>query len=222
MTMVMRKSCMPSPIRKSPKGSDMFVVFEGGDGVGKSTQIARVSGVLKAKGIAHITTREPGGTPASEAVRSALLYEKNQPWPLWAEVFLLAAARAHHVTHVIRPALLRGDWVLCDRFGESTRAYQHQAYGEDPALFEAILAQATGGLRPDLTFIFQLGEGERLSRRAPEEGDCFESRNAAFQNKINQHFEYLSHNPPAGYVFLNAAEPMETLTDAIIAIMGVG
>jgi dTMP kinase len=197
----------------------MFVVFEGGDGVGKSTQIARVSEALRARDIPHITTREPGGTPPAEAVRRALLYEKKQPWPLWAEVFLLAAARAHHVTHIIRPALDRGDWVLCDRFGESTRAYQHQAYAEDPALFDAVLSRATGGLRPDLTFVFQLEEEERRIRRAPQEGDCFESREASFQEKVYDHFKTLAQNPPPGYVFLDAAASVESLTEKIITAL---
>ena len=194
----------------------MFVVFEGGDGVGKSTQINQVSRVLTQRGIPHITTREPGGTPPAEAVRRALLYEKDQPWPLWAEVFLLAAARAHHVAHVIRPALARGDWVLCDRFTESTRAYQHQAYAENPALFDAIVHQATGGLTPDLTFVFHLNEGQRLSRRAGNPDDCFESRNHDFQHQVAAHFANLAHNPPAGYIFLQADQPIATLTQGIV------
>ena len=194
----------------------MFVVFEGGDGVGKSTQINQVSRVLTQRGIPHITTREPGGTPPAEAVRRALLYEKDQPWPLWAEVFLLAAARAHHLTHVIRPALARGDWVLCDRFTESTRAYQHQAYAENPALFDAIVHQATEGLTPDLTFVFQLDEGHRLTRRAGNQDDCFESRNHDFQHQVAAHFAKLAQNPPADYVFLQADQPIATLTQGIV------
>ena len=194
----------------------MFVVFEGGDGVGKSTQITQVSRVLTQRGIPHITTREPGGTPPAEAVRRALLYEKDQPWPLWAEVFLVAAARAHHLTHVIRPALARGDWVLCDRFTESTRAYQHQAYAENPALFDAIVHQATEGLTPDLTFVFQLDEGHRLSRRPRNQDDCFESRNHDFQHQVAAHFAKLAQNPPADYVFLQADQPIATLTQGIV------
>jgi dTMP kinase len=194
----------------------MFVVFEGGDGVGKSTQINQVSRVLTQRGIPHITTREPGGTPPAEAVRRALLYEKDQPWPLWAEVFLVAAARAHHLAHVIRPALARGDWVLCDRFTESTRAYQHQAYAENPALFDAIVHQATGGLTPDLTFVFQLDEGHRLSRRPRNQDDCFESRNHDFQHQVAAHFAKLAQNPPADYVFLQADQPIATLTQGIV------
>jgi len=194
----------------------MFVVFEGGDGVGKSTQINQVSRVLTQRGIPHITTREPGGTPPAEAVRRALLYEKDQPWPLWAEVFLVAAARAHHLAHVIRPALARGDWVLCDRFTESTRAYQHQAYAENPALFDAIVHQATGGLTPDLTFVFQLDEGHRLTRRPRNQDDCFESRNHDFQHQVAAHFAKLAQNPPADYVFLQADQPIATLTQGIV------
>jgi dTMP kinase len=194
----------------------MFVVFEGGDGVGKSTQINQVSRVLTQRGIPHITTREPGGTPPAEAVRRALLYEKDQPWPLWAEVFLLAAARAHHLAHVIRPALARGDWVLCDRFTESTRAYQHQAYAENPALFDAIVHQATGGVTPDLTFVFQLDEGHRLTRRPRNQDDCFESRNHDFQHQVAAHFAKLAQNPPADYVFLQADQPIATLTQGIV------
>jgi dTMP kinase len=194
----------------------MFVVFEGGDGVGKSTQINQVSRVLTQRGIPHITTREPGGTPPAEAVRRALLYEKDQPWPLWAEVFLVAAARAHHLAHVIRPALARGDWVLCDRFTESTRAYQHQAYAENPALFDAIVHQATEGLTPDLTFVFQLDEGHRLTRRPRNQDDCFESRNHDFQHQVAAHFAKLAQNPPADYVFLQADQPIATLTQGIV------
>ena len=204
----------------------MFIVFEGGDGVGKSTQITRVSRALAQQGIPHITTREPGGTPPAEAVRRALLYEKDQPWPLWAEVFLVAAARAHHLAHVIRPALARGDWVLCDRFTESTRAYQHQAYAENPALFEAILAQATQGLVPDVTFVFHLQDGHRLTHRTDEQrdhNDCFESRNHDFQHQVAAHFAKLAQNPPADYVFLQADQPIATLTQGIVeALLGKG
>ncbi len=205
----------PSPVHSVL----MFVVFEGGDGVGKSTQINQVSRVLTQRGIAHITTREPGGTPPAEAVRRALLYEKDQPWPLWAEVFLLAAARAHHVAHVIRPALDRGDWVLCDRFTESTRAYQYQAYAENPALFDAIVHQATGGLTPDVTFVFLLEAGERLSHRPSHQDDCFESRNAHFQHQVTAHFANLARNPPADYMVLQADQPVAQITQTIVGAL---
>jgi dTMP kinase len=112
--------------------------------------------------------------------------------------------------------LARGDWVLCDRFTESTRAYQHQAYAENPALFDAIVHQATGGLTPDLTFVFQLDEGHRLSRRPRNQDDCFESRNHDFQHQVAAHFAKLAQNPPADYVFLQADQPIATLTQGIV------
>ena len=101
-----------------------FITLEGGEGVGKSTQLARLAEALRARGLTVVTTREPGGTPGAEAIRDLLMTGSTDRWSARVEALLFAAARADHVERVIRPALERGDWVLCDRFIDSTRAYQ--------------------------------------------------------------------------------------------------
>ena len=142
-----------------------FVTFEGGEGTGKSTQLARLETRLRAEGADPLVTREPGGTPFAEHVRALLLDLALAPVPA-AEALLMEAARADLVANVIRPALASGRLVLCDRFDDSTLAYQGAGRGLDPAWLAALNAGATGGLKPDLTFLFDLDPQIGLERRA--------------------------------------------------------
>jgi dTMP kinase len=140
-----------------------FITFEGGEGTGKSTQIARLAERLREIGREVVVTREPGGTPLAEAVRAVLLDPGQEPDGL-AEIFLLEAARRDHVTRVIRPALKRGAVVLCDRFGDSSWVYQGVVRGVGEKVVEDLNELATGGLDPDLTVIFDLDPRTGLGR----------------------------------------------------------
>ncbi len=141
-----------------------FIVFEGGEGSGKSTASAAIAGRLRAAGISIVQTREPGGTPAGELVRG-LLHEKLTPW---AELFAFLVARAQLVETVIRPALAQGETVICDRFSPSTFAYQVHARGLDEAAVRAANAVATAGLEPDLVVYLDLDPEIGLARKRGE------------------------------------------------------
>lgn len=145
----------------------LFVTFEGGEGSGKSTQLARLAERLRALGLDPLLAREPGGTPLAEGVRSLLLDPDRRPSAL-AEVFLLEASRAQLVEFVLRPALEAGRVVLCDRFDDSTLAYQGGGRGLDDSLLHALNRAATGGLRPDLTFLLDAPHELGLERRIRE------------------------------------------------------
>jgi dTMP kinase len=141
-----------------------FIVFEGGEGSGKSTASAAVAERLRAKGVTVVHTREPGGTKAGELVRG-LLHEQLTPW---AELFAFLVARAQLVSEVIRPALERGETVICDRFSPSTFAYQVHARGLDEATVRAANAAATGGLEPDLVVYLDIDPEVGLRRKHGE------------------------------------------------------
>jgi dTMP kinase len=152
--------------RSAPAARGLFVTFEGGEGVGKSTQIAMLDKALREQGVATLTTREPGGSPGAEAVRHVLLSGAAEPLGPQAEAMLFAAARADHVDTLIRPALEEGVTVLCDRFYDSTRVYQ----GDTGKVTREFLAQlekvSVGDCRPDLTIILDLDPKEGMRRAA--------------------------------------------------------
>ena len=129
-----------------------FIAFEGGEGAGKSTQARLLADALRARGLTVITTREPGGTPGAEAIRSLLVTGDPDRWTPWTDALLMAAARVDHVARVIRPALERGATVICDRFIDSTRAYQGAQDIDDAAIL-ALHGFGSKGLLPDRTFI---------------------------------------------------------------------
>lgn len=132
-----------------------FITFEGGEGAGKSTQISRLKGRLEAEGITVVVTREPGGSPGAEKIRQMLLGGEAKDLGPRGEAMLFAAARADHVDNTIRPALERGDWVLCDRYADSTRVYQGEA-GVDPDYLDLLETAAVAGIRPELTILIDV------------------------------------------------------------------
>ncbi|WP_144094892.1 dTMP kinase [Croceicoccus sediminis] len=140
-----------------------FITFEGGEGVGKSTQIALLAKALEARGIEHVVTREPGGTKGAEALR-ALLLSPEHDWGDRAEALLFAAARSDHVEKLIRPAIGAGTWVLCDRFLDSSRAYQGGAGGLGDADILELHRIGSEGMLPDLTILLELDPKEAASR----------------------------------------------------------
>ena len=177
--------------------SGCFVTFEGGEGSGKSTQLERLAARLRARGIDPLVTREPGGTPLAEGIRALLLDPGRRPPPM-AEAFLMEAARADLVANVIRPALAAGRIVLCDRYDDSTLAYQGGGRGLDAGLLAALNRAATGALEPDLTLLFDLDPGAGLARRA---------RAADSVNRLDLEPEAFHARVRARYLELAAAEP---------------
>ena len=155
-----------------------FLTLEGGEGTGKSTQAARLVDRLRERGIEVVQTREPGGTPGAEALRALLVQGGADRWSPTAELLLMYAARADHLERVIRPALKRGQWVVSDRFADSSRAYQGAGGGADPELIERIDRGVVGLDQPDLTLVFDLPVETGL-----EAGDGLRGGDARFESK---------------------------------------
>jgi len=171
-----------------------LITFEGGEGVGKSTQILRLVGRLTARGIRSLPTREPGGSPRAETLRKSVLAGSVKPYGPFAEALMFSAARLSHLQSTIRPALARGDWVLSDRFVDSTRAYQG-ALGEiEPGLIRALERIVVESDRPDLTFVLDapasVGLGRAAVRRQAvlEHADRFEAEAEPFHERLRQAF----------------------------------
>ena len=177
--------------------SGCFVTFEGGEGSGKSTQLERLAGRLRARGLDPLVTREPGGTPLAEGIRELLLDPARRTPPM-AEALLMEAARADLVANVIRPALGSGRIVLCDRYDDSTLAYQGGGRGLSAELLRTLNRAATDGLKPDLTLLFDLDPAAGLARRA---------RTAASVNRLDREPEAFHARVRARYLELAAAEP---------------
>lgn len=168
-----------------------FIAFEGGEGSGKSTQAARLARALEAHGLSVDLTREPGGTPGAEAIRALLLDPPGEGWGAQAEALLFAAARADHVARLIRPALEAGRWVVCDRFLDSSRAYQGSAglLGDDAV--RQLHMIGSGDILPDLTIILDADDAitaQRLVRRDAGRSDAIGGRSAAYHVAVNQAF----------------------------------
>ena len=157
-----------------------FITFEGGEGSGKSTQARLLADRLRGAGLDVIVTREPGGTPLGEAIRSLILGSKPAPY---AEFLLFAAARAEHVARVIAPALERGAWVVSDRFTDSTRVYQQRLAGIDGALVAAVEAATTQGAMPDITLLLDLDPETGLAR-AMRRGDANQIGRASCRERV--------------------------------------
>lgn len=192
--------------------SGLFVTFEGGEGSGKSTQIARLAARLRAAGHDPVITREPGGTPLAEGIRELLLDPGRRPSP-WAEAFLMEAARADLAFHVIHPALEQGRVVLCDRHADSTLAYQGAGRGLDLDALATLNAIATAGRRPDLTLLYDVDPALGLARRAGSGGPLnrLDSEPAEFHARVRGQFLALARAEPARFVVLDARVPPDEL-----------
>lgn len=189
----------------------LFVTFEGGEGSGKSTQVTRLAARLRREGVDPVVTREPGGTPLAERIR-ALLLDAGGPGPL-AEAFLMEAARAELVAGVIRPALAAGRVVLCDRYDDSTLAYQGAGRGLDERMLRELNRAATGGLVPGLTLLFDLDPAAGLARRAGAAGDTnrLDREPADFHTRVRERFLALARSEPTRFVILDATLTPEVL-----------
>lgn len=191
-----------------------FITFEGGEGSGKSTQIQMLADHLKAEGVETLVTREPGGSPGAEIVRHLLLSGVGKLLGADAETLLFAAARDDHVHQVIKPALDKGTWVLCDRFTDSTAAYQGAAGKVDPAFIRALTRATIGGLEPDLTFILDVpvavGLQRAIKRRGRAVADRFEGESLAFHESLREAYQRIAADHPARCVVIDAnAEPVK-------------
>ncbi len=176
----------------------IFITLEGSEGSGKSTQAARLAQALRAESHAVLLTREPGGTPAAEQLRAVLLKNNSESLAAETEAFVILAARRQHVDHVIAPALQQGAIVICDRFIDSTLAYQGYARGLDLKTLRAMNRWATGGLTPDLTLLFDLPVATGLRRR---------QRDAAGQNRLDRETTRFHEHVRAGFLQLARKEP---------------
>lgn len=180
-----------------------FISFEGGEGVGKSTQARLLAEALDARGFEVVSTREPGGTPGAEAIRCLLLDQQKLDWDVHSEALLFAAARADHVARVIRPALQRGEWVICDRFLDSSRAYQGgEGSLTDPDVLD-LHRIGSGQILPDLTILLEAdpeSAAERLAGRDKGESDRIGGRNAAFHEKVAARFSAIAEAEPDRFV----------------------
>jgi dTMP kinase len=207
-----RDQSRPTQIRRPGR----LITFEGGEGGGKTTQLLRLAERLKKAGLNVIATREPGGTPLAEAIRKFVLSGAARSLGAEGEAILFAAARADHVDRLIRPALDRGDWVLCDRYTDSTRAYQGAA-GVDPGVIRALERIAVGQTRPDLTVILDLPVEIGLSRAASRNtaADRFESDPADIHRQRRAIFLAIARQEPERCVVIDAARPESEVTAAI-------
>lgn len=193
----------------------VFITFEGTEGAGKTTQIARVQAFLEAKGIDVITTREPGGTQLGEKIRDLLLRDDMAQM---TELLLMFAARAEHIAKVIMPAINSGKWVLCDRFTESSYAYQGYARGIALNQIATLETLIQGDLRPDCTFWFDIPvqEGmERVQKRGDK--DRFEVENIAFFEKVSAGFRALAQERPMQFYRIDARQDIDSVTALIQA-----
>lgn len=188
-----------------------FLTFEGGEGVGKSTQVRRLAARLAAASVEVVTTREPGGSPRAEALRGVLLSGEAKRFGPFAETVLIAAARADHVDRLIRPALARGQWVLCDRFTDSTRCYQGALGGVPGGLIAALEQVAAPEAAPDLTLILDAPASVGLSRARLRAGegaaaDRFESEDKGFHERLRQAFVEIARIEPERCMLIDATD----------------
>lgn len=205
-----------------------FVTFEGGDGSGKTTQIKALANYLTSKGQACLVTREPGGTDLGVMLRRVLLEAGGAPIAPSSELFLYLADRAQHVSEVIRPAVAAGTIVLCDRFTDSTLAYQGYGRGLDLALLRRFNSVADDGTRPDLTLLLDcpvdVGLGRTAHRQKQSQGDApredrFERERLEFHDKVRSGFLELARQEPERFRVVDAAQSAEEVSLAIRKII---
>ncbi|HEX7116057.1 MAG TPA: dTMP kinase [Steroidobacter sp.] len=199
-----------------------FITVEGGEGVGKSTQIGVVRDLLAARGIEVVLTREPGGTERAERIRELLLQPSSEPMPAVCELLLMFAARATHIENLIRPALARGAWVVCDRFTDASYAYQGGGRGIDHDVIEALENAVQGELRPDLTLLLDAPVQVGLDRATVRNGaggvrDRFEQERQEFFERVRNAYLERARREPDRMVVIDASGDRDSVADAIRA-----
>ncbi|HLW93087.1 MAG TPA: dTMP kinase [Roseiarcus sp.] len=199
-----------------------FITFEGGEGVGKSTQAQLLAERLRDAGFTIVTTREPGGSPRAEALRRVILSGAAQPFGPSGEAILFSAARIDHIDKKIEPALAAGQWVICDRFADSTRAYQGAAGKLDKGLIDSLERVAVGDTKPDLTLILDMPIERSLARAAERRDpgaapDRFEGESRGFHEALRQAFLDIAAAEPRRCVVIDADHPSDEVAKAIWA-----
>jgi dTMP kinase len=196
-----------------------FITLEGGEGAGKSTQARALAEALRARGLPVLVTREPGGSAGAEAIRALLLQGEAGRWSPRAEALLFAAARADHLEKTILPALAAGEWVICDRFIDSTRAYQG-AGGIDDAAILALHGFGAEGLLPDVTFVLDLSVAAGRARAEARDGaaaDRFAARGDDFHKSVRESFHRIAATEPDRVRLIDAAQSPDAITAALLA-----
>jgi len=207
----------PSLATPSRKDAGLFITLEGGEGSGKTTQAVRLCRLLTAQGYEVLRTREPGGTPLAEQLRRILLTRSAESMASETETMLILAARRQHVTHVIQPALDQGMTVVCDRFSDSTMAYQGYARGLDLTLLRAMNAWATGKLVPHLTLLFDIPTPTGLRRRRGQSAtqNRLDRETERFHSKVRAGFLALARREPRRIKVLDAQQPPDSVAAAV-------
>jgi dTMP kinase len=212
--------------RTSQARRGRFITLEGIEGSGKSTLARALAPWLRAEGLIVHATREPGGTPLAESIRALVLSRGEEPVPPAAELLLMFAARAVHVENLIRPALARGEWVLCDRFTDASLAYQGGGRGLDAAQIRSLSAVAHPGLAPDLTLLLDLTPAQGLARARGrgEGGDRFEDEALAFFERVRRRYLDLARAEPGRFAVLDASVSPDLVqqqaAEALRALLG--
>lgn len=195
-----------------------FIAFEGGEGAGKTTQATLLAEALRARGLDVEVTREPGGTPGAEAIRTLLLQppegQNSNGWGAKAEALLFAAARADHVERLIRPSLENGKWVVCDRFVDSSRAYQGGAGGLGDEAILSLHEFGSDGLRPDLTIMIEVGPSELSTRLAERDRgivDAIGGRNSAYHHKVAARFRLIAQSDTKTVAVIDGSHDVATV-----------
>ena len=196
----------------------LFITFEGPDGSGKSTQVRLLAAALAERGYAPVVTREPGGTTIGNAIRHVVHDRAHKEMSARAEALLYNAARAQLVDEVIRPALEKGDVVICDRFADSTLAYQGYGYGRDLAPLQRIIDFATGGLYPDLTIFLAIDPAEGLRRKQGDSSadwNRMEDKELAFHRAAYQGYLTMAAQEPKRWLVVDATQSITAIQTAI-------
>jgi dTMP kinase len=200
-----------------------FIALEGGEGAGKSTQARLLAEALLKRGLEVVVTREPGGTPGAEAIRALLLDPEGEDWNPRAEALLFAAARSDHVERLIRPALEAGQWVICDRFLDSSRAYQGGAGGLADEEVLSLHRVGSSGLLPDLTLLIEIAPEEaaaRLSRRDLAGADKIGGRHAAYHANVAKAFAAFADAEPGRFARINGNGTIAATHAQILSALG--
>ncbi len=196
-----------------------FITFEGGEGVGKTTQVQRAAAWLRAAGVEVVLTREPGGTSRGEQLRKILLERNEEPMPQSCELLLMFAARATHLANLIEPAVARGAWVLCDRFTDATYAYQGGGRGMDPADIDALVRIVHPHRQPDLTVLLDLPVAAGMARAHLRNGadgpDRFESERVDFFERVRQCYLERAAREPARFRIVDAGGTVDDVATGV-------
>lgn len=202
----------------APAAPGRFITFEGGEGAGKSTHIGRLAASLGERGVPLLVTREPGGSDGAEEIRRLLVTGATDRWDPVGEALLHFAARRDHVERRVRPALAAGNWVLCDRFADSTMAYQGYGHGLGRASIEALSRLVLGDFAPDLTILLDLPVAEGLARAAGRSGneDRYERMDTDFHERLRLGFLEIAAGAPDRCVLIDATPAVDEVAARIL------